>query len=532
MDVYDYVVVGAGSSGCVAAAGLARGRARVLLLESGPRAEAHPETLDADGYKDAFINDAIIRERFSTPQTHAARSRVFLGSGAVMGGSGSVNGMVYTRGAREDWDEWPVGWRWEEVAPDFERLERVLRPHRRPPTAWTEACIDAAERNGFRRKQDLNDGDLNAVVGYEWMNYEGDRRRSSYVAFIADAPSLPGLTVETGTHVRRLVFDETKRVVQVEFESGATVRSVGVAREVILCAGALETPKLLLLSGVGPAPQLREHGIPVVVDQPGVGTNLQDHPNVPVFCRTARDVDARYPQLYSFYRTNADSSLPPGQADTCYVYWPAPSSIMQMAMRVLPAKILPQSLYGARGKRVVRGLVRGAFALSPVRNFTRGLFGIIVILGKPRSRGRLVLRSTDPRDAARIDPAYYSAPEDLETMVRGVRKARAILSSGALAEWQTRELLPGSRAATDQAIARYVRRNTITTYHYAGTCRMGGDAAAVVDTRLRLRGARGVRVADASVIPTVPVSALNAPSMLVGLRVAEYVHEDGQAGVR
>ncbi|HXV37915.1 MAG TPA: GMC family oxidoreductase N-terminal domain-containing protein, partial [Myxococcota bacterium] len=182
---FDYVVVGAGSAGCIVAAELAADPAcSVLLLEAGDPAESHPETLRADGYKDAFANDRLISERFSVPQRGCAGRRVFLGSGRGMGGSGSVNGMVYTRGAREDFEEWPTGWRWDDVAPDFTALEARLRVRRREPTEFTQACVAAAEAAGFRHALDLNAGDLSRVLGYEWMNFEGDARRSSYVAFL------------------------------------------------------------------------------------------------------------------------------------------------------------------------------------------------------------------------------------------------------------------------------------------------------------------------------------------------------------
>ena len=193
---FDYVVVGGGSAGCIAAGRLAEDPAsRVLLLEAGPAAEDHPETLHADGYKYAFVNDEVIWERFSAPQAHAANHRIFVGSGTVLGGSGSVNGMVYTRGAKDDYAEWPEGWRWDDVVPDFEKIEAKLRPRRRAPTRWTEACISAAVTCGFQRSEDLNDGELGNVVGYEWMAYEGDRRRSSYVAFIKDAGERANLSV-------------------------------------------------------------------------------------------------------------------------------------------------------------------------------------------------------------------------------------------------------------------------------------------------------------------------------------------------
>jgi choline dehydrogenase len=521
---YDYIVVGGGSAGCIVAAELARDSSkRVLLLESGPSAEEHPETLVASGYKDAFINDAVMGERFSVPQRHSANQRIFAGTGTVLGGSGSVNGMVYTRGAREDYAEWPEGWTWDEVREDFEAIEKTLRPHRRPATRWTEACIAAAEAHGFARKNDLNDGNMSDVIGYEWMSYEGDERRSSYVAFIKDAGPRENLTVLTDARAHRVVFTVDKRARAVEFEHAGELKRAEASAEIVICAGALETPKLLMLSGVGPADHLRELGIPIVADRPSIGTGLHDHPNVPVFYKTKKDIDCFYPQLYSFFRTNAETDLPASQSDTCYVYWPAPSAMRQMMQRMLPPKVIPHAVYGPRSRAMVRSMIGAAFRARGLQRFTDHMFGVILILGKPKSRGTLRLQTTDVRQQALIDPAYYSDPEDMQTMVKGVRKAREIGASAGLADWGPRELMPGARVQTDDAIANYVRKNTITTYHFAGSCGMGTSSSHAVDTELRLRGVRGLRVADASVIPWTPVSALNAPSMLIGFRAARLL---------
>jgi choline dehydrogenase len=280
-----------------------------------------------------------------------------------------------------------------------------------------------------------------------------------------------------------------------------------------------------MLSGIGPAEHLRELSIDVVADRPSIGAGLHDHPNVPVFFKADRDIDCYFPQLYSFYRTNPATALPKDQSDTCYVFWPAPSAMRQMTQRMLPPMVVPQRFYGPRSRGFVRSLVGAAFKIGAVQRFTDRLFGIILILGKPKSRGTLRLASPDAAKQALIDPAYYSAPEDLDTMVRGVRIARQIGNSAGLKDWGARELRPGKRTRSDQAIARYVRKNTITTYHFAGTCSMGVGEAAAVDTQLRVRGVRGVRVADASAIPVTPVSALNAPSMLIGYRCAQMIRQ-------
>lgn len=524
--MYDYVVVGGGSAGCVVAGQLVEAGARVLLLEVGPTAEAHPETLAADGYKDAFINDSVIWDRFSEPQAHAGRQRVFMGTGSVLGGSGSVNGMVYTRGARADYAEWPEGWRWDDVVPEFEALEAKLRIRRREPTSWTEACIRAAEACGFERRDDLNDGHLENVIGYEWMSYEDDRRRSSYVAFVKDLGPRDNLTVHTHARVERVTFDG-RRASGVRYEHDGVQKTARALREVILCAGALETPKLLMLSGVGPGAHLQEHGIEVVADRREVGENLHDHPNVPVFFRCKAQVDCLYPQLYSFFRTNPDAPLPPGQSDTCYVFWPAPSAMKEATQRMLPAQVLPASLYDTGAKHLIRGAIETAFKSRAVRSFVDHMFGIIIILGKPQSRGTLRLTSARAADQAHLDPRYFSHPCDLDTMVRGVRLARELAAAPALAAIESRELMPGGFQKSDRALTRYVENNAITTYHFAGTCRMGTDDDAVLDTSLRVRGVEGLRVADASAVPTTPVSAMNAPSMLVGLRAAKLALSAG-----
>ena len=527
MSSYDYIVVGGGSAGCIAAANLAEdGRSRVLLLECGPRTEQYPETLHADGYKDAFINDSVIWERFSTPQPKAGNQRIFMGSGTGLGGSGSVNGMVYTRGAKQDYDEWPTGWTWDDIQADFQAIERVLRPNRRAATEFTSACIEAAKHAGFRHKEDLNDGDLSGVLGYEWMTYEGDRRRSAYVSYILDAPARDNLVILPGARAHKIELDASGRASAVCFEREGRLERAEATREILMACGALETPKILMLSGIGPSEVLREHGIPVVADVPGVGRDLHDHPNVPLFFLGKTPVDCFYPQLYGFHRANASLPLPKEQSDTCYVFYPARSSFKQAAKRILPGKVLPERLYGERGIRFVRKGLDAVYATGLLDDYVDRMWGIVVILGKPLSRGRITLRTTKPADAANLDPMYFSAPKDMETMVKGVRLARRIANAPTLESFGNRAINPTSGVETDADIASWVGRNAITTYHFAGTCRMGDDAASVVDSRLRFKGIPGLRIVDASAIPFTPVSALNAPSMLVGHRGAKYALEE------
>jgi choline dehydrogenase len=519
---FDYIVVGAGSSGCVVAGELASDPGvRVALIELGDRAEDHPETLRADGYKDAFANDRLLIERFSVPQVHSGKKRYFLGTGRGMGGSGAINGMVYTRGAREDYAEWPRGYRFDELVPTFEAVERQLRVRPRPETRFTETFVAAAVEAGFRRASNLNDGDLSGVIGYETMNYEGEARRSSYVAFIQDRGARDNLTILTQARARRVVL-EGRRATGVEIEQAGARLTLSARREIILCAGALETPKLLMLSGIGPGGHLHECGLSVAVDLPGVGENLHDHPNVSLFFAGKQAVDVHYPQLYGFHRANVASSLPQGQSDTCYVMYPARSSLREAAMRMLPTK-LPKALYGRATKGLIRTAVAGATRFDFSQRFIEKTWGVVVILGKPKSRGTLRLCADDVRGEARIDPGYFSHPEDLETMLHGVQLARRIARGAELAAWGNRALLPGDDVTQDDDIARFIRDNAMTTFHFAGSCRMGDDHASVVDTELCVRGVDGLRVADASVIPMTPVSALNAPSMMLGMRCAQLL---------
>jgi choline dehydrogenase len=525
---WDFIVVGGGSAGCVAAGVLAKNpQLKILVLECGPAADENPETLTASGYKTAFMNDDVIWERFTEKQENAGGQFLFVGSGTGMGGSGAVNAMVYTRGSREDYDDWPVGWQWDDVVPHFEAVEEKLQPSRRPPTGFTEVALEASREAGFAISEDLNDGNMSGVMGYEWMNFQDDERRHSYTAFLRE-PSPGNVQVETGARVQRLEFDDERRVCAVVYERDGEEQRVGVEQEVLMCAGTLETPKLLMLSGVGPSEELASHDIDVVCANEEVGQNLHDHPNVPLFFRGDRDVDLYHPQVYGFDQVDPESDLPDGQSDTCFVFYSGNASFYEASVRMVPYKLFGGPRFSEWKKRFTRGLVRFFFRRKFIQNLVSELYGIVVILGKPKSRGSLSLRSRDAADTARIDPAFLSHPDDIRTMVAGVRRARQIAESEALTEWGNRPLSPKGKLASDEAIARWIRKNVITTYHYAGTCRMGEDDASVVDCKGRLRGVSGVRVADASIIPWTPVSALNAPSMMIGHRVATWALEDAE----
>lgn len=529
---FDYIVVGGGSAGCVVAGELAADKnVRVLVLEVGPAAEENPETLVAAEYKYAFINEQLMHDRVSVPQAGCAGNRLFMGSGRGSGGSGSINAMVYTRGDRQDFDEWRCpGWSWDELCPAFTAVEQRLNIHRLPPTRFTETCISAAEQASFARKEDLNDGALCGYLGYEWMNIAGTARRSSYVAFLKPLLSVGNVTLLNGAQVEKVVLTGGQATA-VQFRHQGVQKTATVRREIILCAGALETPKLLMLSGIGPKAELARHGLPLHVDLPGVGQNLQDHPNVSLFFKGKQESDCSWAQLYGFHRVATRSHLQAGQADTCYVFYSARSSFREGVIRLLPLMMLPLLLYKvATLVRLLRALIKAVFSVGLLQRFVARMWGVVVILGKPKSRGRLWLQSTDPAQQAAIDPNYFGDPEDLETLLNGVQRAQQLAATEAMQKWGNKALIPGGGTRSRKALAKWVRKNVMTTYHYAGTCKMGlaEDPLAVVDVQLRVRGVRGLRVADASVIPSVPVSAMNAPSMVIGYRAAQLVKQAQQ----
>jgi len=497
----------------------------VLLVEAGQSCADNPEIMTADGFKYTFSNENTMWDRMSTPQPHVGGRPLYCGSGRGVGGSGSVNGMVYTRGDRLDFAQWPRSWHWDDVLPYFQSLEQRLGIRYREPTAFTEACISSSIRSGFTLKNGLNDGELCGYMGYNDMNFQGNQRRSSYMAFIhGREDELECLTVKTGASVQRILFDDCKTAIGVELLQNGLTETITINREVILCAGALETPKLLMLSGVGPRSELRKFSIPQVADIEAIGKNLQDHPNVCIFYKTNKPIDFYFPQIYGFQRINRAANLPQHQADVCYTFFSVPSVIQETLKKIVPQMVLPPRLHAIRKLRFgIRRLVDLAFRIPQLNHFVSRVFGIIVILGKPVSRGEVRLNSGDPEDPTLIDLGYYSEPADAETMSAAIRKAHEIAMQPELQAWGSRLLSRAALANQPEKARKWMNGATMTTYHFSGTCTMGESPEEPVALDLKLKGFTNVRIADASVIPAVPVSATNAPTMMVGYRAAEMI---------
>ncbi len=530
LDSYDYIVVGAGSSGCIVAGRLAKETSStVLLIEAGPAAEENPDTMSADGFKYCFANDNVMLDRFSEKQHAMSGRSVYQGTGTTMGGSGSVNGMVYTRGDKADFDAWPKGWQWDDIVPVFEAIEEKLQPKHRDATRFTQAAVDAWINTGRKHKDGLNDGDLAGYIGHNAMNYQGDRRSSSYMAYLHDQP-LDNLTIVSHCLTHKVIF-ENRHAVAVELEKKGEREGLGklqrvrANKEIILCAGALETPKLLMLSGIGPSSDLQRYEIPLILEQAYIGANLHDHPNVCLFYKGKQKLDFGYPQLYAFERVNDKSSLTqPAQPDTCFAFFAAPITLHQSMHRMVPALALPKRLYPIKALRnVFRWLIDLVFKLPALNNMIDNMYGIVVILGKPESRGRLRLQSNDVRNQALIDTGYYQSDNDMKTMIKGIEIAQDMAADSSLTAWGSSPISGGGKTKNPDVLRKFIKSATMTTFHFCGTCKMGEGADAPVDKELKLKGITGLRIADASVIPEVPVSAINAPSMMIGHRAVDFI---------
>jgi len=525
----DTIIVGAGSAGCVLANRLSADPAReVLVLEAGRRP---PIVSDMPAMWIGMVNTDVDWGYHTVPQIGCKMRRILWPRGKMLGGSGSINAMIYVRGLPSDYECWEdmgcPGWGWRDVLPAFlgsEHNERLgndglhnsgglLNIADPPYVDETERVwLTAAQAAGLPYNADFN-GETQAGVGFFQLFCKGGERYGTAKAFLRPALERPNLTVETGVLTTRILI-ENGRAVGVEYLRLGQPHRV-YAGQVVLSSGAIGSAQLLLLSGIGPANELREAGIEPLVDLPGVGKNLQDHINIPITFHTHERVGI--------------GGMSEGELDAAVAEW------TQSRTGAITSN------WAAAGGFAHSGLTDGEpdlqlyAVMAANRDHARYLSSrpgltLHATLQRPLGRGEIRLRSADPIEHPAIDPRYFSGDPsgaDLATMVGGVRLNRRIAATAPLRQVIDAEITPSAEAQTDAAIADFIRGHCTTLYHPAGTCRMGSDGLAVVDPTLKVRGIDGLRVADASIFPRMVSGNTNAPTIMVAERASAMIAAEG-----
>ncbi len=518
---YDFIIVGGGSAGCVLAARLSENpAARVLLLEAGP-SDGHPFYHMPAGF--AKMTKGIGSWGWHTvPQRHLKDKVIRYTQARVIGGGSSINAQIYTRGNALDYDEWRQrgcpGWSYEGVLPYFRKSEDndtyndryhgkggplgVSQPA--APLPICEAYFRAAEQLGIPRNHDMA-GETQDGVGYYQLTQRNVRRSSASIAFLNPVRHRPNLTIRTGAQVLRIVTENYKAL-GVELAGGGVINA---GSEVIVCSGAIGTPRLLLLSGIGPADHLCEVGVPVVLDQAGVGSNLQDHLDLFVIA------ECTGPHTYDRYAKP---------------HWSVLAGLQYLISRKGP---VASSLFetggfwyadpDARSPDIQFHLGLGSGIEAGVAAMKEGGVTLNSAYLRPRSRGTVRLSSPDPAAAPLIDPDYWADAHDREMAIRGLKLAREIMRQDALKPFVKSEILPGADVQTDEDYFNYACGSAKTDHHPAGTCRMGSDADAVVDPDLRFRGIERLRVVDNSIMPTLISANTNSTAIMIAEKAADII---------
>ncbi len=531
--MYDYIVIGAGSAGCVLANRLSEDPSvRVLLLEAGPK-PTNPWVRIPAGMSRLFLPNPLNWSYFTEPEAELEGRKVYWPRGKTLGGSSAINGLAYVRGHAMDYDGWRqlglAGWGWDDVLPYFKKSENretgetshhgvggnlsVSDPPVRHPAA--RDFIESGVASGIARNGDLN-GPEQAGIGFLQFTMDKGRRHSTNDAFLGPARGRPNLDIQTEAHTQRIRIKDG-RATGVVYRQGGVEREADAAREVILSAGALNSPQILMLSGLGPAAHLMEHGIPVVADLSGVGENLQDHLYVHYVARVTPEssVNARLRGVRAYlegaqYLLTRGGLLTLAASQACAFVEGLPGAghpDLQINFRPLSFDFLPT----------------GELAIGKTPCVTASVCYL-----RPQSRGRIRLGGADPALAPVIHANYLTAEADRQAMVAGVNWIRRIFGTAPLKDRVLAEELPGPEVRTDADILAFVRRMSQSMYHPVGTARMGNDAGAVVDERLRVRGIAGLRVVDASIMPLIPSGNTNAPTIMVAEKGAAMIRADAR----
>jgi choline dehydrogenase len=518
---YDYVIVGAGSAGCVLTHRLAtETEAEILVLEAGEPDDQREIHIPA-AFPDLFKTE-VDWEYYTEPQSELNDRELYWPRGKALGGSSSINAMIYIRGHPSDYDRWKKmgndGWGYEDLLPYFKRAEHNERgadeyhgaggplnvADQQAPNELSEAFVDAAANAGYHRNDDFN-GDSQEGVGRYQVTQKQGERHSAADAYLNPVLDRGNVTALTGAQVTEIEVDDGEATGVKYRRAGGTGR-VEATQEVIVSAGAINSPQLLMLSGIGPVDHLTEHDIDVVEDSPGVGKNLQDHLNTFVVCHCSEPVsldDAESLVNVGKYFALNDGPLTSniGEAGG-FVRTDDEVDVPDVQFHFGPAYFVE---HGLQNPETGHGFSLGVLKL------------------RPESRGEIRLDSADPLEDPAIDPAYLTGDGDLETSVEGLKIAREITQTEPLASYHDGEMLPGEDVQTDEELAEFIRDSAETLYHPVGTCKMGDGEEAVVDDHLRVHGVENLRVVDASVMPTITGGNTNAPTIAIAERAAEMI---------
>ena len=529
MTIHDFIIIGAGSAGCVLADRLsANGRHRVLLLESGPPDNSLWIHIPI-GYAKTMFHPVYNWGFHTDPQPHLKGRKVYWPRGRGLGGSSSINGLIYVRGQPDDYDHWAAlgnrGWSWNDTLPYFIRSEGNARGASATHGAdgplscsdigetpeLMEAIIAGAGQLGIARNEDFNDGQQEGAGYYQLFTRNG-LRRSCAVAYLKPARRRANLRVETEAHVTRILFEGT-RAVGVRYRRDGVDHEARAAREVILSAGTVQSPQILQLSGVGPAELLRSHGIDVVLDVPGVGENLQDHLQARVMFRCTKPI------------TINDDLASPWRRMKMGLRWIV-SRTGPLAIGINHAGLFTRVLPESKSPDVQFHFAALSAELAGAKVHPWSGFTMSVCQLRPESRGTVRIRSTDALEAPSIQANYLACDTDRRCMVGGVKLARALAATAALQPYVAGEYRPGPATRTDEDLLEFVRDYGATIFHPVGTCKMGSDAMAVVDDRLKVRGIAGLRVVDCSIMPTLVSGNTHAPVVMVAEKASDMILED------